>query len=446
MEPIEKSPLTRDPGDEMRLVARIRAGDQQAMSELYDRYSKVVYAVALRVLQDAAGAEDVLQDVFLQLWRNPDAFDASRGSLAAWLAVIARHRSIDRLRKRRPETDIEDCVIASGPDLRDETERALLIEKVRGALDGMSPEQRQAMELAFFQGLTHTEIAEKTGEPLGTIKTRIRSGLQQLRAKFAVMKTHDQFAEDLALYALDELTGSERQELEGHLDTCAACRRELQALRGDLGLLGLSSSGPQPPARSKDRLMRAIAAEPRGVSSPSLRFSSAKSWDNLGSGLGSVGSIASSWLYCVRSNGRMKDQLAELAGHNQDQAIQLDRLNEEMRLLTAPDAVHVSLNPQKSPKQPSGTAIFSPSRKRMMFMASNLPPVPAGKAYELWIIPMQGAPMAAGVFKPDEHGNAMMMDHKMPAGVEAKAFAVTVENEEGSDKPTSPIMLMGEAG
>jgi RNA polymerase sigma-70 factor (ECF subfamily) len=169
----------------MRLVARIRAGDQQAMSELYDRYSKVVYAVALRVLQDAAGAEDVLQDVFLQLWRNPDAFDASRGSLAAWLAVIARHRSIDRLRKRRPETDIEDCVIASGPDLRDETERALLIEKVRGALEVMSPEQRQAMELAFFQGLTHTEIAEKTGEPLGTIKTRIRSGLQQLRAKFA---------------------------------------------------------------------------------------------------------------------------------------------------------------------------------------------------------------------------------------------------------------------
>jgi RNA polymerase sigma-70 factor (ECF subfamily) len=137
------------------------------------------------VLQDAAGAEDVLQDVFLQLWRNPDAFDASRGSLAAWLAVIARHRSIDRLRKRRPETDIEDCVITSGPDLRDETERALLIEKVRGALELMSPEQRQAMELAFFQGLTHTEIAEKTGEPLGTIKTRIRSGLQQLRAKFA---------------------------------------------------------------------------------------------------------------------------------------------------------------------------------------------------------------------------------------------------------------------
>ncbi len=186
MEPDEKSPLNRgDAGDEMRLVARIRAGDQQAMSELYDRYAKVVYAVALRVLQDAAGAEDVLQDVFLQLWRNPDAFDASRGSLAAWLAVISRHKSIDRLRKRRPETDIEDCVIASGPDLRDETERTLVIEKVRVVLAEMNPDQRKVLELAFFQGLTHTEIAAKTGEPLGTVKTRIRSGLQLLRAKFA---------------------------------------------------------------------------------------------------------------------------------------------------------------------------------------------------------------------------------------------------------------------
>ena len=186
MEPITNSvPGRGEPADDMRLVARIRAGDQQAMAELYDRYAKVVYAVALRVLQETSAAEDVLQDVFVQLWRNPDAFDASRGSLAAWLAVISRHRAIDRLRKRRPEVDIEDCVIAGGPDLCDEAERGLIVEKVRAVLAEMSPVQRTALELAYFQGLTHTEIAEKTGEPLGTIKTRIRSGLQQLRTKFA---------------------------------------------------------------------------------------------------------------------------------------------------------------------------------------------------------------------------------------------------------------------
>jgi RNA polymerase sigma-70 factor (ECF subfamily) len=186
MEPIDNSSARRnDAADDMRLVARVRAGDQQAVSELYGRYSMLVYSVALRILQDTGAAEDLLQDVFLQLWRKPDAFDSSRGSLAAWLAVIARHRAIDRLRQRRPETDIEDCVITSAADLGNETERSLVIEKVRVAMNEMSPDQRTAMEMAFFQGLTHTEIAEKTGEPLGTIKTRIRSGLQMLRARFA---------------------------------------------------------------------------------------------------------------------------------------------------------------------------------------------------------------------------------------------------------------------
>jgi len=174
-----------DAANDMRLVARIRAGEQDALAELYDRYSSVVYGVALRVLQDAAAAEDIVQDIFLQLWRKPDAFDSSRGSLVAWLAVIARHRAIDRLRQRRPETDIEEVIIAGRTDLRDETERALVIEKVRAALGEMNADQRKALELAYFQGLTHSEIAEKTGEPLGTIKTRIRSGLQTLRARFA---------------------------------------------------------------------------------------------------------------------------------------------------------------------------------------------------------------------------------------------------------------------
>ena len=183
---MDKSRGTRaDAGDDMRLVARIRAGDQTALSELYDRYSGVVYGVALRILQDTGAAEDLLQDIFLQLWRRPDAFDSSRGSLGGWLAVIARHRAIDRLRQRRPESDIEDCILASHTDLRDETERTLVIEKVRGVMSEMSPDQRAAMEMAFFEGLTHSEIAEKTGEPLGTIKTRIRSGLQMLRARFA---------------------------------------------------------------------------------------------------------------------------------------------------------------------------------------------------------------------------------------------------------------------
>jgi RNA polymerase sigma-70 factor (ECF subfamily) len=162
----------------------MKSGDQSAVAELYDRYSGVVYAVALRILGDAGAAEDVLQEVFLQLWRNPSGFDAARGSLGAWLAVISRNRAIDFLRRRRPETDIEDVVLSVAPDLAGDADRSRAAEKIRGVLGAMPLVQRSALELAYFEGLSHSEIASKTGEPLGTIKTRIRAGLMTLRKAF----------------------------------------------------------------------------------------------------------------------------------------------------------------------------------------------------------------------------------------------------------------------
>ncbi len=114
-----------DPGakpNDSALVTAIRNGDERAMAELYDRYSGIVYSVALRVLGDTGAAEDVLQEVFMQLWRNPNLFDSGRGNLAPWLAVIARNRAIDQVRKRRPETDIEDVVVSVDSDLAGEAE------------------------------------------------------------------------------------------------------------------------------------------------------------------------------------------------------------------------------------------------------------------------------------------------------------------------------------
>lgn len=151
------------------------------MAELYDRYSPLVYSVALRVLADTGAAEDVLQEVFMQLWRHPASFDANRGNLGPWLAVIARHRAIDVLRKRRPQTDLEEVVIAIDTDLEGKAERARAAEKVRASLRAMPEPQRKALEMAFFEGMTHTEIAAQTGEPLGTVKTRIRAALVALR-------------------------------------------------------------------------------------------------------------------------------------------------------------------------------------------------------------------------------------------------------------------------
>jgi RNA polymerase sigma-70 factor (ECF subfamily) len=186
MEPM-RGPETQAPrhDDETALLARIRSGEEPAMAELYDRYSGIVYGVALRVLGSTAAAEDVLQEVFLQLWRNPQAFDSTRGRLPAWLAVIARNRAIDHLRKRQPEDDITELPISTGVDLEDETLRRLSAEKVRGALSQLPAAQRRLLEMAFFEGMTHSEIAGKTGEPLGTVKTRIRAGLLAVRKAFA---------------------------------------------------------------------------------------------------------------------------------------------------------------------------------------------------------------------------------------------------------------------
>lgn len=167
------------------LVSGIRSGDQRAMTELYDRYSPLVYSVALRVLGDTGNAEDVLQEVFMQLWRNPDLFDASRGNLGAWLAVIARNRAIDALRRRRPDTDIEDVILSVSYDMSSAADRSRAMHKIREVLGNMPDLQRKAVELAYFEGLSHTEIASKTGEPLGTVKTRIRAGLLSLRKAFA---------------------------------------------------------------------------------------------------------------------------------------------------------------------------------------------------------------------------------------------------------------------
>ncbi len=163
------------------LLAGVQRGEEQAIASLYDRYAKLVYSVALRVLRDPAAAEDVLQEIFLQVWRKPEGFSATRGSLGGWLAVVARNRSIDFLRRRRPTESVEEVMLAAPCNLGAESERHLMMEKARGLIAALPREQRKTLEMAFFDGLTHTEIAEMTGEPLGTVKTRIRSALLALR-------------------------------------------------------------------------------------------------------------------------------------------------------------------------------------------------------------------------------------------------------------------------
>ena len=161
---------TMQPAPDSALVDRMRTGDEAALSTLYDRYSAMLFGMLTRILRDQQAAEEVLQDLFLQLWRNAAQFDSARGSLPAWLMVIGRNRAISRLRGRRDREVLED-----------EAQRAQLARNISVALQQLPVEQRQALELAYFEGMTQSEIASQTGIPLGTVKTRVRTAMQSLR-------------------------------------------------------------------------------------------------------------------------------------------------------------------------------------------------------------------------------------------------------------------------
>jgi RNA polymerase sigma-70 factor (ECF subfamily) len=176
--PLESGPA---PAKDEALLERVAANDQSAMAEFFDRYGGLVYSIALRVLKDSGQAEDVMQEIFFQVWKKPESFAASRGSLGAWLAVVTRNRAVDVLRRRKPDDSVDDVVLLSNTNLASEVERSSMMEKVRQILEGLPVEQQKSVEMAFFDGLTHAEIAAKTGDPLGTVKTRIRTALISVR-------------------------------------------------------------------------------------------------------------------------------------------------------------------------------------------------------------------------------------------------------------------------
>lgn len=169
------------------LVLRIVQRDESALAELYDRYGNLVYAVALRVLRDSSAAEEVLQDIFHRLWNVAARFDPSRGSLPAWLAVNARHRAIDCLRRRSAAEETPDAEreILLPVDLEEQIYRGRIVDRIRAAMTRMPETQRTLVELAFFEGLTHSELAQRTGDPLGTIKGRLRAAIAGLRKELA---------------------------------------------------------------------------------------------------------------------------------------------------------------------------------------------------------------------------------------------------------------------
>ena len=168
-------------------LGRMARGDEGGLAELYDRHARLVFSLALRILQNRADAEDVVQEVFAQVWTQARRYEGERGSVAAWMVMMTRSRAIDRLRARRAraETGGQTPAAQNVADMAPTQDVLLLsseeVGKLRQALDALPAAQRTALELAYYEGLTHAEIADRLSEPLGTIKTRIRQAVIKLR-------------------------------------------------------------------------------------------------------------------------------------------------------------------------------------------------------------------------------------------------------------------------
>ena len=253
------------------------------------------------------------------------------------------------------------------------------------------------------------------------------------------MTTHEQFAEDLALYALGSLEGSAVDSLERHLEECAACRQELARLEGDMALLALTTAGPSPPQRARQRLLKAIGREPRSLRTVLTR----RRWWTVAPVFASL-VLAIFAILLWRENVRQRDRLEALRADAARTQAAVEEAKHLLALLTDPGAMHVTLAAAQARPQPAGKAIYMPRNGALVFMASNLAPLAPAKTYELWLVPMHGEkPMPAGMFKPDPQGNAMVMMPPLTAGVEARTFAVTIEPEGGSATPTLPMVLVG---
>jgi RNA polymerase sigma-70 factor (ECF subfamily) len=182
------APFTCEP-DWAAIIKRVAEGDQSALTQFYDATNKLAFGLVLRVLNDRALAEEVLLDVYMQVWRQAARYDNRRGTPLSWLMTIARSRAIDRLRSGKQERlrneplEANDKLFALAPSPQDATVASERQQLVRAALDTLSAEQREVIELAYYLGMSHSEIAAKLGQPLGTVKTRTRLGMMKLREK-----------------------------------------------------------------------------------------------------------------------------------------------------------------------------------------------------------------------------------------------------------------------
>ncbi len=417
-----------DPGT--RLMERVRARDVAAFEALYDGYHRLVFGIGLRMLGNAAFAEDFTQAVFLKAWSLPETFRG--GSFVAWIARVARNHALDVLGARgaRPETELPDARLPLDGAADDELAARSDAARVRDALAALPAEQRTLIETGYFDGVTHQELARRSGATLETLTTRIAGGLHAMRKTLAysvaVNAGQDASRAHVALYALGVMSAAESQQTAGVIRRDPAARAEYDQLREVVDAIALVAEEPVDSARSarmRERLLARIRPT-RGRASLVAVF-----W---GVGLAAAASIAFGVVTVIQDLTIRSDlaaaqrRVANLQGllRQSERVTTTDR--QMLADMLAPDAKRYPV--------PPGTIIVR--GRRILLALSHVPPPPRGHVYQVWTAAKGSTTMTPSVtFVPNADGVAVV-----PLPVDATTVgtvALSVEPEGGSKTPTT---------
>lgn len=465
---------------EVEFVRRLAQGEVTALADLYERHGGAVFSLALRILEDGAEAERVAYEVFAAVRESAHRLDPHRVDLGNWLLLTTRRRALDRRRAREVLARPDEQAVADLPEPAATPDGARLppdaLARLRTALAARPLLERLPIELAYFQGLTHTAIASHLDMRPDLVRTRIRRGLTALRGADDQSTGHEEALELATLYALGAVSPSERRAVQDHLDVCRRCVQEVRALLPTV--FGLTRAVPlvEPPATLRARLLASPPPatpqrEPRptAISNRQLdrqpppeeeateapaqgevrRSSTLVAWVLAVVGLVVAG--GSGW-YAVQIRQDLvvarerTDQLTSRAALAEAQVAALKRTASEtqtaLAVLGAPDLTSVELHGQPAAPQASGRLFWS--RTRGLFItATHLPPAPRDRAYQIWFVPptSQNVPVRVGQVRPDEAGRVNASLATPPDLTAPLLVFLTLEPPAGATSPSGEHYL-----
>ena len=429
------------PSDGLELIRRIAGGDRDAFSAFYDAWAPLAFGVLRRILPSDAEAEEVLREVFWEIWQSAGDWDPRRGSPEAWVVDRARNRGIDRARSLGGRGKVRTGFLpeplaaepgAPGQDSRVGAERP---GAGRGVFAQLPPNQRDVIELAYLHDLSQAEISERLKQPLVAVKTAMRLGLERLRSQMRVQTVspnHEPFGELAAAHALGSLRGDDLARFQAHLAGCAACERLLGEYREALVDLAADVCQPPPRRAKRDVMARVGRRRARGAAE---RFWSGLRWAaSVAVAAGLLASVAATYVSgrYERQVGQMAREVAALRGQVGQQRLALALLRDP--------ATQVVLLAGLAPSPRARGRLIWNEHAGGFLVAADLPPAPPGKAYELWAI-VGARPLPIGVFDVDAEGQGSLHVAPLAGARRANRFAVTLEPAQGVPAPTGPTYL-----